>query len=81
MKEYTNVILTMALIYGGVMGFINWIGAMADSLDYGQTFMFVLQLIFVEILLPFHGFLPFLGAFVLFFVVGLPFYGIYKLFK
>ena len=81
MKKYTEVIFTISLVIGGIYGFINWIVQLADSLSYGETLTFVLQLIFAEIIVPFYSIIPFIISFVVLFLGILPIYGIYKLIK
>ena len=81
MKKYIEVIATISLILGGIWGFIVWIGNMANSLSYGDTFSFVLQLVFVEFIIPFYSIIPFIIVFIILFLGALPIYGIYTLFK
>lgn len=81
MKDYSTVIFALSFIWGGIMGLITWINVMSDALRYGETGSFVLTFIFGQILIPFYGIVPALSTFVLLFIVGLPIYGIYSLFK
>jgi len=81
MKEYSGVIATIAMVIGGLVGFINWITYLVQALNYGNILGFVLLFIFGEILIPFYSIIPFLIWFVLLFLGGLPFYGLYKLFR
>lgn len=78
---YTQFIGILALIMGGLSGFIYWIKELSTLLDYGDTFMFVVTFLFGELLIPIYGIIPFIKWFFILFFIGLPFYGIYKLFE
>ncbi len=81
MKQYSTIILIISAIYGWIVGLTNWIGNLSDALYYKETLSFVIQFIFWQILIPINGLFAFLVAFVILFIIGLPIYGIYSLFK
>jgi len=81
MKDYALVITYLAMIYGGIIGTIKWISLMAELFDAGEAFWGIIFFIFGQIIIPFNGIIPALLAFVVLFIVGLPIYGIYSLFK
>lgn len=81
MKEYSGGIMAVAMIIAGFSGFFTWIGYLAEALNYGNTLSFVIMLVFGEFLIPFYSIIPFLVWFAVLFVLGLPIYGLYKLFK
>ena len=69
------------MVIGGIGGLINWINNLATALDYGETVSFVVQLVLFQIFIPINGLIPGICWFVFLFIAGLPFYGIYRLFK
>jgi hypothetical protein len=81
MSGYLSVITSIAFVLGGIAGFIGWITLLTSLLSYGQVLWFVLALVFAEIVIPWYGIVPFIEWFLVLFVIGLPFYGLYKLIK
>ena len=81
MKEYTGAIAVVSMVIAAVYGFIGWIGLLTSCLYYGNVLGFMLGLAFFQLVIPWYGIWPFFVWFFILFFVGLPFYGIYKLFS
>lgn len=79
MEKYNETMLTIAMIIGGITGFIKWISLIVEYANYDMVGWVIVTLVFGEILIPLMGLLPGLiwGAIV--YLVCLPFYAIYKL--
>lgn len=81
MKNYSTVIFTLSYLVGGFMGLVGLIQSIMLQFADGNAIGIALTIVFSAVLIVFYGIIPFIFTFVILFLVGLPFYGVYKLFE
>lgn len=81
MKGYATAIMYVSLVIAGFVGLFAWVGYLIEAVNYGNVLGVVILLVFSQLLIPFYSIIPFLFWFVVLFFIGLPIYGIYKLFN